>query len=1012
MIAVTMRALAPLAAAWLASVAPAQQPLLDLNPATDDPGSAPGPFVVFGGNLVFAATTAATGREPWLLGGTTGQVQLVADLIPGPSSSSPEHVVATSSALFFVADDGTGQGLYTSDGTLVGTRRLRGLACAPEAAGPQLVVVGNGVFALADDGTTGPELWWSDGTAAGTRLVVELEPGPGGCRLVGATALGSEVWFAVATPHTAPIRTLLVRSGGTAASTVVITRSDQGGPLVADRLVAAGGRVFFGGSLAGANDFELWRTDGRATGTRMVVDLDPGGSGYRGGLIPLGNRVAFRAQAGAYGHEPAISDGTATGTHLVDVNVLVGRGSSPAHLCAFGGDLALFAITSEGSGLHRIDGNQLTVTFLRELAWQDGATTQMVASGSRLFLRALEPGAEERTAAQLWTSDGTRGGTLPLRDLRRGACDPAFAHLAAFGNGVVFAADDGRLGSEPWRSDGTPQGTAPAANVHARAAVIPFGSDPGAFADSFAGTVFLADDGCSGREPWRTDGTASGTRRLADLAPGAAGAGCIPVAATTAWSLWAARRGPLPALATDYLVTDGGTAPWRLPFPLRLGPPLPDARAADGDVAVCFAAPVLAAAGDAVAGHLLLRTDGRTLQALTPLTGTPPQRLTVVGGVPFFGAAWAGNGLEPWTPRGEVLDLRPGPAGSDPGATLAVAWRGRWLFSADDGARGSELWTSDGTAAGTSLVRDLAPGAASSRPRLAAVAGDLVFFVADVPGAGAELCVTDGTPSGTRLAADVRPGAAGADPTDLVPQHGGVWFAADDGASGREPWYSDGTAAGTRRVIDLVPGSAGSEPRALVGLGARRVLFVASDPAEGDEPWSSDGTAAGTRRLAAVRPGPSGSGITGFLVRRDGRVLFAADDGLHGREPWSFDPGAVASPIGTPCGVGTTTLVADDPVLGSTTTIAGRHVVVANLGGVLALSTPVRSQLLGCPIHADPAQLAVPLAIVQSSFQLAVRIPNLPALVGTVLHAQAAVGFFVMPPGLSLSNGLALRLGR
>src|SRR4051812_25666491 len=56
---------------------------------------------------------------------------------------------------------------------------------------------------------------------------------------------------------------------------------------------------------------------------------------------------------------------------------------------------------------------------------------------------------------------------------------------------------------------------------------------------------------------------------------------------------------------------------------------------------------------------------------------------------------------------------------------------GRLFFTADDGASGTELWKSDGTAAGTVLVKDIIPGSASSDPyNLTSVNGRL-FFTAD-----------------------------------------------------------------------------------------------------------------------------------------------------------------------------------------------------------------------------------------------------------------------------------------
>lgn len=55
------------------------------------------------------------------------------------------------------------------------------------------------------------------------------------------------------------------------------------------------------------------------------------------------------------------------------------------------------------------------------------------------------------------------------------------------------------------------------------------------------------------------------------------------------------------------------------------------------------------------------------------------------------------------------------------------------VFAGGDSANGTELWLTDGTAAGTRLHADLLPGSSSSNPRSFQVCGDKVFFIADAP---------------------------------------------------------------------------------------------------------------------------------------------------------------------------------------------------------------------------------------------------------------------------------------
>ncbi len=88
-----------------------------------------------------------------------------------------------------------------------------------------------------------------------------------------------------------------------------------------------------------------------------------------------------------------------------------------------------------------------------------------------------------------------------------------------------------------------------------------------------------------------------------------------------------------------------------------------------------------------------------------------------------------------------------------------------------------------------------------------AVNGEAMFF-ANNGAVGWELWKTDGTNAGTQLVKDVNLGPASSIPTHtpLHSHNGKVYFAADDGSAGVELWASDGTETGTVLVKDIYPG--------------------------------------------------------------------------------------------------------------------------------------------------------------------------------------------------------------
>jgi len=115
------------------------------------------------------------------------------------------------------------------------------------------------------------------------------------------------------------------------------------------------------------------------------------------------------------------------------------------------------------------------------------------------------------------------------------------------------------------------------------------------------------------------------------------------------------------------------------------------------------------------------------------------------------------------------------------------------FFTAFDAAHGQEVWVSDGTADGTVVVRDIAPGPASSRTNFLSAplminAGRAVLFSASDGFTGLELWKTDGSEQRTVLVADIAPGPISSSPDRFLVTGTLVFFTADDGSVGRELW--------------------------------------------------------------------------------------------------------------------------------------------------------------------------------------------------------------------------------
>jgi ELWxxDGT repeat protein len=260
----------------------------------------------------------------------------------------------------------------------------------------------------------------------------------------------------------------------------------------------------------------------------------------------------------------------------------------------------------------------------------------------------------------------------------------------------------------------------------------------------------------------------------------------------------------------------------------------------------------------------------------------------------YFSASTPQTGEELWSTDGTeagtsmVANIMPGSQGSLPSRFTNV--NGKLIFNARD-SHGDELWTTDGTAAGTRIMADVNNNASSSPGDRVLIGGQMIFAANDGVN-GRELWITDGTPAGTRFFKDLARGPEGSSPRGFVPFGDAVYFVSDVGF-----WKTDGTEAGTVLV------KSGIEPAGLVAAGPR-MFFAAYSTDAGREPWVSDGTTAGTYRVADIYPGAEGSMGTPLLPAGD-RVVFPAHHPLHGTEMWVTDGTAAGTQMLREIGPGT-----------------------------------------------------------------------------------------------------------
>lgn len=475
-------------------------------------------------------------------------------------------------------------------------------------------------------------------------------------------------------------------------------------------------------------------------------------------------------------------------------------------------------------------------------------------------------------SSHIFSTDGTAAGTSQFAEPSTGYIN--VDQLAVLNGSLLISESSFIAPPQLWTSDGI--------SAPVPVAQVTIGFEP-IVVDNVL--YFTFDDGVSGEELWRTDGTEEGTRLVKDIAPGAT--------SSVAYDRYFTKVGN----TLFFFANDGehGKELWRSDgtpegtvLVLDINPG--DADAVDYTQPVAIDNDIFFVADDGSNGRQFWKSDGTELGTVMVTDGFGKYADGLYEGV---GNKWIAiemdndGGYEPFVLDIEtgdyslLVDSHTGSDGPGPSPETILKFNGKIYFASntDDGFG---LWKTDGTTENTEVVTEFqlpdefAPTLLRSNGELLLLSASKVNYNGDD---AAILMVSDGEEFTT---------------IQEIYSVENMYTFGDkfllnlaDGIHGTEPWISDGTEEGTFILKDINTIST----MRIVDMASTedRVVFMNSDGIDTYSLWGSDGTESGTVLLKEGKP------FRYFdLLRSNGdKVLFGFDDGEHGGEPWITD-GTVA----------------------------------------------------------------------------------------------------------------------
>jgi ELWxxDGT repeat protein len=243
-----------------------------------------------------------------------------------------------------------------------------------------------------------------------------------------------------------------------------------------------------------------------------------------------------------------------------------------------------------------------------------------------------------------------------------------------------------------------------------------------------------------------------------------------------------------------------------------------------------------------------------------------------------------------------LADIQAGAASSDFPSYFVQLGNMYYFVAKHQGSFTISLWKTDGSKAGTTMVKDLGNivipqggGNLSALPMIAF--NNAIYFVFEDSN-GSEIWKSDGTSSGTKILKDIRPGSNSSTPNGMCVFNNYLYFYANDGSNGNELWRTDGSSSGTLLFKDIYPSSISSntDPYAILFVFKNHLYFSAQGTHdEGVELYRTDGTTNGTALFLDINAAQQASSYPDYLEQTDEYFIFRASNNTLGTETWRSD---------------------------------------------------------------------------------------------------------------------------